>query len=700
MNINLRRFGCAERSLLSYHPPSQAARDKFHRVTGIHSAVALPFDQCVFAIAKLVQHALVLLALFDTNYVDGLMCDSTNAALKQFYNEFGPFNDVEIEPGNWCDPMLITVVLRTVEIFKQKLSALGFAVKQGNELDGLPRQIKHFQKAQGLRITKVFDRRTIDRIEALYVRALPQTQAVAAVSSTVNVLRSKIEDITGLPTAAHRRGEDGDRDGTGSTAGSGSNEHDLEYFLSGWLRISKRTEKQQSRKRDKKGSGDAPGLTTNAGSGTGNLRSPGTAGGSPLSPISGAGTLTQPPVSLGETTSTLAPPSIARPASTSPTLQPEDPEDENQVHPKLRATPARVLRGIKDSTSRTLGGIVEKSKLVTKGMKQLAHTVKDAGMGHESMEDEGEDYVLESGTASFDLLDRQNSLGEKECEDEERDMVEDIIDRGRTPPLVIEGSGSVRSTKSHRRAMSLDSVKRDGLFRRKREGSVGKVEPAVRKALGGRHSVDFGSRADDGGVSGINTVARDQQSQPRPGFLKRRGTIDASPTTQSVNDKASSVMDANPPPSTSPRPSTPLSPPTAPSPPLALHPRIQAQAKALSRRINQLHQTLSTTIHPMMTTLSTQTDTLQTTIEFHMKDLEALESVVNALNERQKAVVEQVDNVENEVLRVRYAVGVCEERVSETEEAVAGFLSRVKAVEKWFVEKWGGEAKYVENSVR
>ncbi|KND03030.1 uncharacterized protein SPPG_02100 [Spizellomyces punctatus DAOM BR117] len=696
LNINLRRFGCGERSLLSFRPPSQAVCEKFYRITGTQQSPQLPFDQCVLTVGRMVQQALVLLALLNAEYADGLMCNSTSAALKQFYNEFGPFNDVEIEPGNWCDPPLVTVVLRTVEGLKQKLGALGYAVKMGNELNGLARQIKHFQKSQGLRVTHVFDRKTINRIETLYVRVPAQAQAVAAVSSTVNVLRSKIEDITGFPTASHRRGDDSD--GQGPIAGPGSNEHDLEYFLNSWIRVAKRTEKQQSRKKEKRT--DNMNLTVpTAPSPNAQTPSPRMAGTSPISPT--VATLPQPALPL-RTDPLSATSTAPAPVNSSISAQPPPPglpiddlDEENQQHPKFRATPARMLRGLKDSTSRTLGGIVEKSKLVTKGMKQLAHTVKEAGGIHDEGVDGEADVSAnapESGNATRQVSTVIPSTQghDVDVHDEARDLVENIVERSR-PPVALtpaDGLSGGKRASIHRRALSLDSVRRTEMnilekLSKKRDGTTSR---SGERTLG-RHSIDFGSRATD-----LNDLAA-PPLPPTSLSLRRRGTIEGAPSDRSRGGGESSAG-VSPAVSPSPiaAPSSPIS--TSPIPPLslALHPRLISQRAALIRRLHHLSHALGDTIPPLLKTLTTNTSYLSTHTETHITQTAALKSSITELQNRQKALVEKVEQVENEVLRVRYAVGVLEERVGEAEEAVLGFLGRLSGVEGWWRKK-GGSAR-------
>ncbi|KAI8819183.1 uncharacterized protein EV422DRAFT_569061 [Fimicolochytrium jonesii] len=802
VNINLRRFGCGERSLLSYRPPSQAVSDKFYRVTGIAPSEDQAIGPCVLSLGHVAHEALVMLSLLEKPFEDGLICDTTQAAFKRFYNEFGPFNDVDIGQGSWTDPMLITAALRVVERLKHKLAVLGHAVKPGNEVSNeLGRQIKHFQKSQGLKPTQVFDRKTIERIDALYVRVPAPAQAVAAVSTTVNVLRSTIENMTGLPTGSHRRGDEVERDGPNATPGySVSGDHDLEYFYATWMKRNKRMEKIQNRKKDKRNRGEGVGASIG---GTDAFHtSIRTSASLPSSNEKASGGL----AAASPSPSTLLNEGAGRPTGQLPTSQSwvgEDGDDDGQG--KHRHGPGRMLRGIKDSTSRTIGGIVDKSKRVRKGMKQLANVVMEGGVGLDFVESEtDEEYPpLEASSAltrtSFDermLYGGETGPDSIDGGVEDMDHLEEMArGRGRTTQPLADGSGfPARKGAAGRRALSLDASKgldvsspgrnsaRRERLERVRAQSPGRAlaDPSSPTSASRGQSLSLMPEDAEGVVQtpsgpSVDNVSQSSQSTGHtnqvsvPLVLRRRSTFEggltigrklsikemsmrgspasAVPSTvttvtpSSVISPASTVSTASPQsavgsatPSTA-TPSTATSvrannkhfstdgkraatstssaPPlitlqrgtptqlslasTAPSlndaplQPLAPHPKIEALTAGVTRRLNHLTHTLKTTIPPLIETLNTQSDTIAQRLAEQAAKATAMRAALEELVERQKEIEARVESVETESSRVNYAVGVCEDRVRETEEAALGVLGRVHGVERWWRRKGQGQ---------
>ncbi|KAI8589381.1 hypothetical protein BDZ88DRAFT_418655 [Geranomyces variabilis] len=669
VNINLRRLGCGERSLLSYRPPPQAVCDKFYRVTGIQATEETSLAACVLGLGALVHHALYLLALLPLDLIDGLMCDSTQAALQEFYNEFGPFDEVEAG-SNWCDPGLLAALLRTMERLKFKLGVLGHPVRPGDHpTTALPRAIKHFQKAHGLKVTLVFDRKTVERIEALYARAPAPTQAVAAVSSTVNVLRTKIEDMTGLASAA-RRGDDSERDGPAQHLHThGAIDHlDLDAFFAAWTRRNKRLEKIQGKKKHPTGS------VTTVGSGqkmadalpVASLSNPTTLPqthppsapeilhpqpvrpsqvalrsdslhgrqGSPASPITGAAT-NVPPQAPG-----------------SPHM---DDMDEDHV---VRG----LLRGLKDSTSRTIGGIVGKSKLVTKGMKHLANIPPQREQ--DPLSDEttspltpplpdpeadgnGPGSAVDSGAEDRDTFDQgpvgnPHSTHHSSTTSVGGSLVAPIpVARGRTPPptFFADVVAAAVATARKRRA-STDSATR---FRMNRATS-----PAPPPLVP------------------LSAPRQPEASNP---------TVAITPDSEHLS-----------------------SPPTGPLPPLPnqqpppLHASILPLVSVVARRLKHFAATINSDIPPLLRTFEERTKAAAAAVEARAASVAEFERQTHEIAERQNRLEEAMERAENEAMRTKYAVGVAHERVAEAEEAVLGLMGRVKAVEGW-VEKRRGQGR-------
>ncbi|RCH84745.1 hypothetical protein CU098_000769, partial [Rhizopus stolonifer] len=88
VNINLRRTNCTGRSSLNLRPPNPASEEKFRSLYKIADTVK--FEDAVINLVSLVQIALYLFKLLDKDYIDGLICDETTAALWTFYTKYDP----------------------------------------------------------------------------------------------------------------------------------------------------------------------------------------------------------------------------------------------------------------------------------------------------------------------------------------------------------------------------------------------------------------------------------------------------------------------------------------------------------------------------------------------------------------------------------------------------------------------------------
>ncbi|KAJ3162783.1 hypothetical protein HDU86_003757 [Geranomyces michiganensis] len=666
VNINLRRLGCGERSLLSYRPPPQAVCDKFYRVTGIQATEEASLASCVLGLGSLVHHALYLLALLPLDLGDGLMCDATQAALQEFYNEFGPFDAVEAG-SNWCDPGLLAALLRTTERLKFKLGVLGHPVRPGDHpTTALPRAIKHFQKAHALKVTLVFDRKTVERIESLYARAPAPTQAVAAVSSTVNVLRSKIEDMTGLASAA-RRGDDSDRDGPGQHLHTqGAIDHmDLDAFFAGWIRRNKRLEKIQGKKKHYAGSGTTVGSSHKMVDTlpTSSLSNPTTL---PQShPVSTPEFFHPHPVRPSQSVSrsesmqarqaSPASPSLTAPSHAAPATpgspQMEDGDEDHVVR--------GILRGLKDSTSRTIGGIVGKSKLVTKGMKHLA-----------SIPPQRELDPLSDDTSSPLTPPPPDPDADPGSPPDSGAEDRDTFEQGPT--------GNPQST-HHSSTTSVG----------------GSLAPPVPVTRGRTPPPTFFADVVAAAVATARKRRASTDSATR--FKSNRGPSPAPPPLVPLSAPRQS---------TSPKPTLAITPdadqssppPTGPLPPLPneqpppLHPSILPLVSVVARRIKHLATTINTDIPPLLRTFEERTKAAAAALEARAASVAELERQTREVAERQSRLEEAMERAENEAMRTKYAVGVAHERVAETEEAVLGLMGRAKAVEGW-IEKRRRQAR-------
>lgn len=73
---------------------SPASEEKFRSLYKIADTVK--FDEAVINLVSLVQISLYLFKLLDKDYIDGLICDQTTAALWTFYTKYNPVKTIEV----------------------------------------------------------------------------------------------------------------------------------------------------------------------------------------------------------------------------------------------------------------------------------------------------------------------------------------------------------------------------------------------------------------------------------------------------------------------------------------------------------------------------------------------------------------------------------------------------------------------------
>ncbi|KAJ3190690.1 hypothetical protein HK101_008465, partial [Irineochytrium annulatum] len=218
--ISLIRMGVGDRFSLACRAPTPMEREKFYLTTSIRETPTVPFELAVRRLVTLAQRALILLGLTRaddvapsdratvggfqpgaTSYLrDGFACDRTLEGMRLFFQEFGPFERVQISDGEWVSPSLVEALLQTMWTFRSQLLDLGFSPPKdisGWEIEAIEKMIKHFQKREGLPVTKVLDLKTRERMRYLI------ENPVTGVSTTVQALKSRWEDL--LPSQSQRR---------------------------------------------------------------------------------------------------------------------------------------------------------------------------------------------------------------------------------------------------------------------------------------------------------------------------------------------------------------------------------------------------------------------------------------------------------------------------------------------------------------
>ncbi|KAI8048655.1 hypothetical protein BDF22DRAFT_702025 [Syncephalis plumigaleata] len=189
LNVNLRRFGCSGRGSLSLKMPSEAIEDSFENLYHIADNISVYY--AVWELGRLIQMSLYLLGLTSTYFVDGLICDTTLAAAKQFTIEYG-VNERETGEGP-LNPSNVALLLSKVVSARNKLYLLGYQVGKDpfDDPAALLLGVTAFQKATDSTLTGRLDRSTCRLLDNAFLQRGTQTLKVH------RMLKSKIDERKG-----------------------------------------------------------------------------------------------------------------------------------------------------------------------------------------------------------------------------------------------------------------------------------------------------------------------------------------------------------------------------------------------------------------------------------------------------------------------------------------------------------------------
>ncbi|KAK4231243.1 hypothetical protein QBC38DRAFT_467248 [Podospora fimiseda] len=170
VNENLKRLGCSGRSGLTLTEPTPATQAKFLQLYKTNEKI--PFCQAVVELVKMAQMALFLFDLLEEEYIDGLLCDVTEAAINSWWTEIGSecFN---IEPTDGIlGPTTLAALLGTVMGARNRLSYYGAPVaKDVFDLESTKKGIGTFQKSVKLERTRRLNRQTLLKLHSVTAKA-------------------------------------------------------------------------------------------------------------------------------------------------------------------------------------------------------------------------------------------------------------------------------------------------------------------------------------------------------------------------------------------------------------------------------------------------------------------------------------------------------------------------------------------------
>ncbi|KAK5099093.1 hypothetical protein LTR70_001243 [Exophiala xenobiotica] len=163
VNENLKRMGCAGRAAMSLQYPPTSTINKFHHM--YRTSEKIPLYPSVMQIVSFCQIALILYGKLESTYADGLLCDITERAVGEWWNEIGiDFHNVEPSDGI-LGPTTVSALIGLMIGAYNRLKEIGAPVgKDPVDLSGMKRAIAHFQKASKMERTRRLDRATLDRL--------------------------------------------------------------------------------------------------------------------------------------------------------------------------------------------------------------------------------------------------------------------------------------------------------------------------------------------------------------------------------------------------------------------------------------------------------------------------------------------------------------------------------------------------------
>ena len=192
VNENLKRMGCSGRAGLSFALPNTATQNKFRQLYRISERI--PIITAVIELVRLCQVALVLFKQLSREYTDGLLCDVTIEALKNWWAEIGTdyFN---LEPNDGAlGPSTVSALLGTLLGARNRLNHCNAPVsKDVFDIRATKRGVEHFQKWNRLEKTRRIDRDTLKKLHRSTSKAVKNEgwAVPRAVKSTVAELGGK-----------------------------------------------------------------------------------------------------------------------------------------------------------------------------------------------------------------------------------------------------------------------------------------------------------------------------------------------------------------------------------------------------------------------------------------------------------------------------------------------------------------------------
>ncbi|KAL9577050.1 MAG: hypothetical protein Q9212_006627, partial [Teloschistes hypoglaucus] len=198
VNENLKRMGCTGRTGLNLSHPVQATEGKFYRL--YHTSDRIPLYSAVIELVKLCQAALVLFGKLAPEYADGLLCDITEQAINEWWNDIGA-EIYNVEPSDGIlGPTTVAALIGLLIGSRNRLHAYGAPVaKDAYDLAATKRAVAYFQKSQKVeKRTRRLDRPTLKQLHRATNKAARSSEGwnvPRAVKSTMAELSGKGNEL-------------------------------------------------------------------------------------------------------------------------------------------------------------------------------------------------------------------------------------------------------------------------------------------------------------------------------------------------------------------------------------------------------------------------------------------------------------------------------------------------------------------------
>ena len=196
VNENMKRMGCSGRAGLNLTQPTGATQAKFNQL--YRTSDRITFYGAVIELVKLCQVALVLYGKLAPEYADGLICDVTEQAINDWWNDLGnEFFNIDPTDGI-LGPTTVAALLGILMGARNRLHAYGAPVaKDVFDTTCTKRGIAYFQKSQKLERTRRLDLRTLKRLRGATAKAASSEgwAVPRAVKTTVAELSGKGGDM-------------------------------------------------------------------------------------------------------------------------------------------------------------------------------------------------------------------------------------------------------------------------------------------------------------------------------------------------------------------------------------------------------------------------------------------------------------------------------------------------------------------------